>query len=1246
MKRITVAFIIILSLVLIFSACNGGDEIEETELLEYDIVIDETVDVYIWEDVYRIEPKLMDNHGRVVESRFDYQISSSDIEISYDGYITIKNTPKEPISVTISERNTGTQKTIALNFVSDVTNVKAIADLNGARVERMEDLVLTEDIVLSVISDQRNINIKDFLTIKVTDPSGNEKNVFDISFDKSNVTFKPIGIGDGEIYFEVVNGAGEKLYSSTVPFSISMKDSALSDAILAREKKALLSREELEAVDDIVIGSSVKSLSETRYMSSLDTVIIDGNEMLVFENAPEDCYYRVKDLLYIKYYASSEYSEFKDNIIPYKYSYDERYAIYHSSRGEELSFSLIDNSLKFPTKTTAGYTNVGWEDAVSKVTENDVKGMEKEIVHLYAVWEAKENQLIFDGNGCTYGQMNNQIIRSDASANLSKNIFLKAGYTFKGWSTTSDGSAMYKDGAVYTMGLDESYTLYAVWEANINTLKFLSNGGDGVMPDLRIATDSQSVLNKNLFQRKGYEFIGWSEDADGEAVYDDESVYKMGVNESYELYAIWSPIEYTITYDLDGGTAGKNTLDKYTIENDGFRLSYPVKSNYYFMGWIGEGIEQPQRDVYIKPSANNLGNLEYTAVWGATVMFLPNGAQGEPAEQIIQNNTSNYYLMRNSFKKDGHVFLGWSTRPDGDVEYEDASLYNCGGDGEYRLYAIWHEGTPGLKYAGTASYEVTSYTGSYTDIMIPARYNGVWVTGISDSVFKNNTDITSIEIPSGVVNYNVGVLAGCSNLKSIEFAPLEGTTLGTYFGNSSYNGSVAVSQKNNDVQKTYYIPSNLTQATVVGYQVTDGCFENCSTLRSVVLEAGVEKIGKRAFAYCNNLRTVVIPEGVKVIDDYAFAGCSHLETVVLPESLEYIGKNAFADCTNLDNIVIHSNLTSIPEYAFADCRNLQFIVVSDSVESIGAYAFKNCTNLKGFIIPRSIATVDTCAFVGCTGIESITIEGNAQFSENAFSGCTNLKSVTISDSVTEFDVSAFKSLKNNVFTVYNGALYVGSMSNPYRILVGVANKSIEKCVIAEGAKIINTGAFADCSNLNEITIPASVSIIKEGAFAFCTGLKAVNITDVDAWCRIKYVNNSNAENAIMNPLYYAHSLYVNGVAVSNVTIPNDLIHINEYIFQGCTTLENVTIPNSIQSIGGSAFMGCSSLKKITISKNVTEIGAYAFSGCATGLKEVVFEENSGWNVTKKGSSKNVEWTSAEEAATLLTQNYSSYKWYK
>ena len=141
---------------------------------------------------------------------------------------------------------------------------------------------------------------------------------------------------------------------------------------------------------------------------------------------------------------------------------------------------------------------------------------------------------------------------------------------------------------------------------------------------------------------------------------------------------------------------------------------------------------------------------------------------------------------------------------------------------------------------------------------------------------------------------------------------------------------------------------------------------------------------------------------------------------------------------------------------------------------------------------------------------------------------------------------------------------------------------------------IGKEAFKDCS-MASVTIPSGITSIGDGAFKNCTGLTKVNISDIAAWCNIKF---SSVYSSSCNPLYYAHHLYINGEEVKDLVIPDGIASINNYAFYGCSGLTSVTIPNSVTAIGWSAFSGCSGLTSVTIPNGVTSIGWLAFSGCS------------------------------------------------
>ena len=79
------------------------------------------------------------------------------------------------------------------------------------------------------------------------------------------------------------------------------------------------------------------------------------------------------------------------------------------------------------------------------------------------------------------------------------------------------------------------------------------------------------------------------------------------------LTAQWTVHQYTITYDLAGGTAEGNP-NTYTIETKAFTLKNPTKSGYTFTGWSGTGLDGENNMTVTIPTGST-GNRIYTAHW-------------------------------------------------------------------------------------------------------------------------------------------------------------------------------------------------------------------------------------------------------------------------------------------------------------------------------------------------------------------------------------------------------------------------------------------------------------------------------------------------------------------------------------------------------------------------------------------------------------------------------------------------------
>ena len=118
----------------------------------------------------------------------------------------------------------------------------------------------------------------------------------------------------------------------------------------------------------------------------------------------------------------------------------------------------------------------------------------------------------------------------------------------------------------------------------------------------------------------GYEFAGWSASPNGNKV-TKVFVTRRGEN---NLYAKWTPIDYTIKYDLNGGstTSEKTEFTEQHYGDATPTIAEPTRENYKFTGW------SPKVEKTVK------GDATYTAQWelqvyNYTVKYVVNNTEIE-----------------------------------------------------------------------------------------------------------------------------------------------------------------------------------------------------------------------------------------------------------------------------------------------------------------------------------------------------------------------------------------------------------------------------------------------------------------------------------------------------------------------------------------------------------------------------------------------------------------------------------------
>ena len=171
----------------------------------------------------------------------------------------------------------------------------------------------------------------------------------------------------------------------------------------------------------------------------------------------------------------------------------------------------------------AGYQFLGYYDAATggkqyynadgNGTANWDKagnGQESGTFTLYAHWKANSYQVAFAANSGE-GSMENQKFTYDVDGTLSKNTFVREGYTFAGWAKAENAdTADYADEANVrnlTADADGIVTLYAAWKPITYMVSFEKNGADGgTMEEQTLTYDEEKSLQLNGYTKTGYHF--------------------------------------------------------------------------------------------------------------------------------------------------------------------------------------------------------------------------------------------------------------------------------------------------------------------------------------------------------------------------------------------------------------------------------------------------------------------------------------------------------------------------------------------------------------------------------------------------------------------------------------------------------------------------------------------------------------------------------------------------------------------
>lgn len=363
-----------------------------------------------------------------------------------------------------------------------------------------------------------------------------------------------------------------------------------------------------------------------------------------------------------------------------------------------------------------------------------------------------------------------------------------------------------------------------------------------------------------------------------------------------------------------------------------------------------------------------------------------------------------------------------------------------------------------------------------TSVSIPAAVNHV-----GDAAFINCTGLKRLGIGGAVTLMGATAFKNCTALEYIcsDIQNLNNVTMRTnvFSGVNKSSCKLMVPRgKVNDYKQAdqwkdfLTIEENLTKVNGLYYSV------NGSNLTT----ASLEPENTSGTGYTSLKGNIIVPETVNIDGEQL--------------SVTSISSKAFYMCPDITSVTLPASLTRIYTYAFYKCEGLKTVNIPAGVANLGAYSFADCTALGAIysqIADPAAVTLQTNVFRNLpTGTTVLHVPAGTLSAYNAADQWKDVQNKVENYTFVEGglyynvnldNISTLEVTYQNQF----GAHY-DDLNGDLEIPEKVSHYGLEHTLTIIGQ------AFAQCTGLTSVTIPATITMFKRSAFDGCTGLRAIH----------------------------------------------------------------------------------------------------------------------------------------------------------
>lgn len=397
--------------------------------------------------------------------------------------------------------------------------------------------------------------------------------------------------------------------------------------------------------------------------------------------------------------------------------------------------------------------------------------------------------------------------------------------------------------------------------------------------------------------------------------------------------------------------------------------------------------------------------------------------------------------------------------------------------------------------------------------------------------------------PETLKSIGSNALRGCAFMEGIVL-PEGLETIGVQAFCGSGIKSITVPASVTKIEKlAFYDVRSLTSFSVAegntAYKADNGCLLTADGKTLVfgvvvspemVIPAGVEEIGERAFYQSSTITKLTFPSSLKKIGESACYKLSQLTEIEWGEGVEEIGRMAFQQCTSLQAVKLPASVRTLGFQCFAQCNMLMELALNEGLEEIGESAFFYDYNITSIEIPSTVKVLGPKAFCYAQRVASIVInEGVTSIPEACFEMCLLNTSLTLPSTLVEIGDDAFS-----------------------------YNQELAEVEFPEGLVTIGARAFTTC-RITNVVLPNSVEYVGEMAFSNNGGMES-------------FTSGTGLKVLGKSALIYN--------AVTSVKLNEGLEEIGETALSMLYNIEEIEIPSTVTTIGKYAFSANTSMSTL------------------------------------------------------------------